>query len=61
MQIIAVLSVLLLFIAAVGQSWWWRYPVQPGQPALWYGSAAFCWGIFFLSVYMTWPTLKSMW
>jgi hypothetical protein len=56
MAFIAVLTVLLLFIAALGQSWWWRQ----AAPAPWYGSAAFCWGVFFLSVYVTWPTLKAL-
>jgi len=56
MPFIAVLCVLLLFIAALGQSWWWRGP----GPTPWYGNAAFCWGVFLLSVYVTWPTLKAL-
>jgi hypothetical protein len=56
MAFIAVLTVLLLFIAALGQSWWWRAPA----PQPWYGGAAFCWGVFFLAVYLTWPTLRAL-
>jgi hypothetical protein len=56
MPFVAVLSVLLLFIAALGSSWWWRGPAD--HP--WYGSAAFYWGVFFLAVYLTWPTLKAL-
>lgn len=56
MPFIAVLCVLLLFIAALGQSWWWRTAV----PSPWYGSAAFTWGVFLLAVYITWPTLKAL-
>ena len=56
MPFFAVLCVLLLFIAALGQSWWWRGPV--GQP--WYGNAAFCWGVFCLAVYVTYPTIKTL-
>ena len=56
MPFIAVLCVLLLFIAALGQSWWWRG--APGQP--WYGNAAFCWVVFFLALYVVWPTLKAL-
>jgi hypothetical protein len=58
MAFVAVLTVLLLFIAALGQSWWWRGPAQPGY--YWYGNAAFCWGVFFLSVFLTWPTIKAL-
>jgi hypothetical protein len=56
MPLVAVLSVVLLFIAALGQSWWWRGP----QGSVWYGNAAFCWGVFFLDLYLTWPVLKSL-
>jgi hypothetical protein len=55
MLILAVLSLVLLFIAALGQSWWWRGP----DNSLWYGHAAYYWGFFFLAVYLTWPTLKA--
>ena len=55
MPFLAVLAIVLLFIAALGQSWWWRTPAGP-----WYGNAAFCWGVFFLAVYLTWPTLKAL-
>ena len=56
MPFFAVLCVLLLFIAALGQSWFWRGPV--GQS--WYGNAAFCWGVFCLAVYVTWPTIRPL-
>jgi hypothetical protein len=52
MIILAVLAVFLLFISALGQVWWWRGPE-------WRSSAAFAWGIFLLSVYLTWPVLKA--
>ena len=55
MPFCAVLALLLLLIAALGQSWWWRVPAGP-----WYGSAAFYWGVFFLALFLTWPTLKAM-
>ncbi len=58
MPIIAVLCVLLLFIAALSQSFGWR--VQPPVPGPWYASAAFVWGVFFLALYMEWPTLKGL-
>lgn len=56
MPFLAVLSLVLLFIAALGQTWWWRGP----DPNIWYGGAAFYWGVFFLALYLTWPALKSM-
>ena len=56
MPFIAVLCVLLLFVAALGQSWWWRAVA----PTPWYGGAAFCWGGFLLAVYVTWPTLRAL-
>jgi hypothetical protein len=56
MPFIAVLCLVLLFIAALGSSWWWR--VAAPQP--WYGGAAFCWGVFLLAVYIMWPTLKAL-
>jgi len=59
MPFFAVLCVLLLLIAAAGQTFFWRVP--PGQ-ALgypWYGPA-FYWGVFCLAVYLTWPTLKAL-
>jgi len=54
MAFLAVLTVLLLFIAALGQSWWWR------GPQVWYGNAAFCWGVFCLAVYVCWPTIRVL-
>ena len=54
MAFLAVLTVLLLFIAALGQSWWWR------GTGPWYGDASFCWGMFCLAVYITWPTIKAL-
>ena len=56
MSFFAILSLVLLLIAALGQSWWWRGP----QGSIWYGNAAFCWGVFFLAVYLMWPTLKML-
>lgn len=59
MPFFAVLSLLLLLISALGQSWWWRVPAgQFGYP--WYGGAAFCWGVFFLALYLEWPALKAL-
>lgn len=55
MPFFAVLCLVLLFISALGQSWWWR-----GVEPHWYGSAAFSWGVFFLAVYIVWPALKAM-
>ncbi len=55
MPFFAVLCLVLLFIAALGNTWFWRGP-EPG----WYGHAAFVWGVFFLAVYIIWPTLKAL-
>jgi hypothetical protein len=54
MPLIAVVGDVLLFIAALGSSWWWR------STNGWYGNAAFYWGVFLLAVYLTWPTLKAL-
>jgi hypothetical protein len=59
MPFIVVLCLVLLFFAALGQTWFWRGPVTPGVQ-IWYGNALFCWGVFFLAVYLTWPTLKAL-
>ena len=56
MPLLAVLAIVLLFIAALGQTWWWRGPAG----TLWYGNAAFAWGVFVLALYLTWPTLKAL-
>ena len=56
MPFIIVLALVLLFVAALGQSWWWRGPAG----TMWYGSAAYYWGIFFLAVYLTWPELTKL-
>lgn len=56
MPFVAVVTLVLLFIAALGQSWWWRV----AAPSPWYGNAAFCWGIFFLALYITWPTIRPL-
>ena len=56
MPFIAVLCLVLLFLAALGESWWWR---NPGSTT-WYGGAAFYWGCFLLALYLTWPTLKAL-
>lgn len=55
MPFLAVLCLVLLFLAALGQTAWWR---PTGYP--WYGHALFAWGIFFLALYLTWPALKAM-
>jgi hypothetical protein len=55
MPLFAVASVLFLFVNALGHTLWWRQPNAP-----WYGSAAFAWGIFSLAMYVTWPTLKTL-
>jgi hypothetical protein len=54
MPFFAVLSIVLLFIAALGQSFWWRTTPQ------WYGGAAEAWGLFCLAVYLTWPTIRAL-
>ena len=54
MAFVVVLFVLLFLIAALGQSLWWR------SQGPWYGNAAFCWGMFFLSVYLGWPAIKPL-
>lgn len=56
MPFVAVLALVLLFIAALGSCWFWRSPSN----TLWYGHAAFYWGIFFVAIYLTWPTLKAL-
>ena len=58
MLIVAVLCVFLSFIAALGQSWWWRGPVDPARP--WYGNAAFFWAFFLLCLFIMWPALQKM-
>ncbi len=55
MPFFAVMALVLLLIAALGQSWWWR-----GVDPHWYGGAALAWGLFFLALYITWPTLKAL-
>lgn len=63
MAIIAILADFLLFIAALGSSWWWRPADQPapGQPFRpWMGSSAFLWGIFGLALVLTWPIIKAL-
>jgi len=56
MPFVAVIAIVFFFIAALGGTWWWRQP----DPQPWYGSAAFLWGMFFLALYITWPTLKAL-
>ena len=56
MPFIVVIALVLLLIAALGQSWWWR----AASPVPWYGGAAFAWGIFFLALYLTWPTIRPL-
>jgi hypothetical protein len=58
MPFFAVLCLVFLFIAALGQSWWWRGPSTPTN--YWYGNAAFYWGMFFLALYIVWPTVHSL-
>lgn len=54
MPFIAVLCLVLLLIHALGRTLWWR--VEP----VWYGGALLAWGMFFLALYLTWPTLKAL-
>ena len=54
MPFFAVLALVLLLIAALGQSWWWR------AADAWYGGAAFAWGCWFLALYLTWPTIRAL-
>ena len=54
MPFLAVLSLVLLLIAALGQSWWWR----AGE--LWYGGAAFAWGVFTLALCLLWPVIHAL-
>ena len=56
MVIVVVLCLFLLLISALGSSWWWR----PAAPYVWYGDAAFHWGVFLLAVYLTWPVFKAL-
>ena len=56
MPLLAVLCVVLLGLAAIGQTFWWRAPA----PSPWQGHAAFFWGVFVLALYITWPTLKAL-
>jgi hypothetical protein len=56
MPFIAVVCIVLLLFAAIGATLWWR----PTPPSPWYGGAVFCWGVFFLALYITWPTLKAL-
>jgi hypothetical protein len=55
MPFFAVLCLVLLFVAALGQSFWWRTPAPQ-----WYGGAALAWGLFFLAVCVTWPTIRAL-
>jgi hypothetical protein len=54
MKLAAVAADLLLLFAALGQSVWWR----PAEA--WYGNVAFCWGVFLLALFLTWPVLASL-
>ena len=56
MPFVCVLCLLLLFLAALGQSWWWRV----AAPNPWYGNALFFWGVFCLAVVITWPIVRSL-
>jgi hypothetical protein len=53
---VAIICLVLLFFSALGQTWWWRGP----QGNLWYGGAMLSWGLFFLALYVVWPTLARM-
>lgn len=55
MPLVAVLCLVLLFLAALGQSWWWR-----GQNPVWYGDALYYWGVFLLALCILWPTVKGL-
>lgn len=54
MPFLAVLALVLLLIAALGQSWWWR------AGDLWYGGAASAWGVFFFALAMLWPVIHPL-
>lgn len=56
MPFIAVLSLVLLFIAALGSTFWWRGP----DNVHWYGGAFFYWGVFFLAVVLEFPILRAL-
>ena len=56
MPFLAVITVVLLFLAALGQSFWWREAAA--RP--WNGNAAFAWGVFCLALYVTWPTIRTL-
>ena len=56
MAFVCVLCLVLLFIAAMGQSWWWRGPAG----TIWYGNAAFACGVFLFALYVMWPTVKGL-
>jgi len=58
MGILAIVCLVLLALAALGASWFWRAQASPGNP--WYGNAAFYWGVFLLALYITWPTVKAL-
>ena len=56
MALVCVLALVLLALAAAGQSFWWRGPAG----TVWYGHAAFYWGVFFFALYVMWPTIKTL-
>jgi len=56
MAILAILCLVLLLFAALGSSWWWRGTAG----TVWYGNAMFHWGVFFLALYITWPTVRAL-
>jgi len=61
MVLVCIATLVFLLFAAIGHSWWWRgVPGQPVAGRAWYGNAAFCWGVFFLALYVTWPTVMAI-
>ena len=58
MALLAVLCLVLLFLAALGQTWWWRNPAGPGP--MWYGNALFFWGVFLFALCNLWPVIRAL-
>lgn len=55
MPFVAVLCLVLLLLAALGSTLWWRGETQPFN-----NWSVYYWGIFFLALYITWPTFKAL-
>jgi hypothetical protein len=56
MALLAIVADLLLIFAAAATSFWWRGPV--GYE--WRGNACFYWGVVFLALFLTFPTIKPL-